>query len=126
MSFQRNPRADRPAGASVPNWINVLEGIVKDHTNDTIYIFGHAKVGERVTGSSKDVLDLRNYLTALVDYAKKQIAAGRSQEEIVKGTRRFPASSTTMGRPLALEAAVLELTARAEDNLRSSPKTDNR
>jgi hypothetical protein len=110
MSFQRNPRADRPAGASVPNWIPVLERIVKDHSNDTVYIFGHSKVGERVTGSSKDLMDLRNYFTALVDYAKKQIAAGKSQEEIVKGTMAIPGFEHYEGTPVALEAAVLELT----------------
>ena len=112
MSFQRNPRADRPAGASVPNWIPVLERIVKDHSNDTVYIFGHSKAGERVTGSSKDLLDLRNYLTALVDFAKKQIAAGKSQEEIVKGTMAIPGFEHYEGTPVALEAAVLELTGK--------------
>jgi cyclase len=112
MSFQRNPRADRPAGASVPNWIPVLERIVKDHGNDTVYIFGHSKAGERVTGSSKDLMDLRNYLTALVDYAKKQIAAGKSQEEIVKGTMAIPGFEHYEGTPVALEAAVLELTGK--------------
>src|SRR6188474_3199416 len=112
MSFQRNPRADRPAGASVPNWIPVLERIVKDHSSDTVYIFGHSKAGERVTGSSKDLMDLRNYLTALVDYAKKQIAAGKSQEEIVKGTMAIPGFEHYEGTPVALEAAVLELTGK--------------
>jgi cyclase len=111
MSFQRNPRADRPAGASVPNWIPVLERIVKDHSNDTVYIFGHSKVGERVTGSSKDLLDLRNYLTALVDFAKKQIAAGKSQEEIMK-TAAIPGFESYEGTPVALEAAYLELSGK--------------
>jgi cyclase len=111
MSFQRNPRADRPAGASVPNWIPVLERVVKDHSNDTIYIFGHSKVGERVTGSSKDLMDLRNYLTALVDYAKKQIAAGKSQEEILK-TAAIPGFESYEGTPVALEAAYLELSGK--------------
>ncbi len=41
MSFHRNPRADRPAGASIVNWVSVLENTVKDHDNDTVYIFGH-------------------------------------------------------------------------------------
>jgi len=109
MSFQRNPRADRPAGASVPNWIPVLEKIVKDHSNDTIYIFGHSKAGERVTGSSKDLMGLRDYLTALVDYAKKQIAAGKSQEELLK-TQAIPGFESYEGTPTALEAAYLELT----------------
>lgn len=111
MSFQRNPRADRPAGASVPNWIPVLERVVKDHSNDTVYIFGHSKAGERVTGSSKDLMDLRNYLTALVDYAKKQIAAGKSQEEIMK-TAAIPGFESYEGTPAALEAAYLELSGK--------------
>src|SRR5262245_61571793 len=66
MSFLRNPRADRPAGASVRNWITVLEQITKSYSADTIYIFGHSKVGERVTGSGKDLLGLRDYFSAMV------------------------------------------------------------
>ena len=112
MSFERNPRADRPAGASIRNWIPVLENTVKDHSNDTIYIFGHSKVGERVTGSSKDVLDLRNYLTALVDFTKKQIAAGKSQEELLKETKAIPGFEHYEGTPVALEAAYLELSGK--------------
>jgi hypothetical protein len=89
----------------VPNWIPVLERIVKDHSNDTVYIFGHSKVGERVTGSSKDLMDLRNYFTALVDYAKKQIAArqiagrdrqgndGHSRLRALRGNARSTRSS---------------------------------
>ena len=111
MSFQRNPRADRPAGASVPNWIPVLERIVKDHSNDTVYIWGHSKVGERVTGSGKDLLELRDYFTALVDFAKKQIAAGKSQEEILK-TAAIPGWERYEGTPTALEAAYLELSGK--------------
>jgi cyclase len=112
MSYQRNPRADRPAGASIVNWGRVLENIVKDHTNDTVYIFGHSKVGERVTGSGKDLLELRDYFTAMLDYAKKQIAAGKSQEEIVKGTMAIPGFERYEGTPTALEAAYLELTGK--------------
>jgi glyoxylase-like metal-dependent hydrolase (beta-lactamase superfamily II) len=112
MSYQRNPRADFPAGASIINWASVLENTVKHHNNDTIYIFGHSKVGERVTGSSKDLLELRNYLTAMVDYTRKQIAAGKSQEEVVKGTKAIPGFESWEGTPVALEAAYLELTTK--------------
>ena len=112
MSFQRNPRADRPAGASIVNWVKVLENVVKDHNNDTIYIFGHSKVGERVTGSGKDLLELRDYFSAMLDFAKKQIAAGKSQEEIVKGTLAIPGFERYEGTPTALEAAYLELTGK--------------
>jgi len=111
MSFQRNPRADRPAGASVVNWIKVLESITKDHGADTLYIFGHSKVGERVTGSSKDVLELRDYFTAMVEFTKKQIAAGTSQEALVK-TAAIPGFERYEGTPTALDAAYLELSGK--------------
>ena len=111
MSFQRNPRADRPAGASTVNWISVVEKVVKDHSGDTIYIFGHSKAGERVTGSGKDLLEFRDYLTAMVDFARKQIAAGKSQEEILK-TAAIPGFERYEGTPTALEATYLELSGK--------------
>jgi glyoxylase-like metal-dependent hydrolase (beta-lactamase superfamily II) len=112
MSFQRNPRADRPAGASIVNWIPVLENTVKDHANDTIYIFGHSKVGERVTGSGKDLLELRDYFTAMLDHVRKGISAGKPMEEIVK-VAAVPGFERYEGTPTALEAAYQELTAKS-------------
>jgi cyclase len=111
MSFQRNPRADRPAGASIVNWIPVLENTVKDHAADTIYIFGHSKVGERVTGSSKDLLELRDYFTAMLNFTRKAIASGRPMEEVVK-TAAIPGFEGYEGTPSALQAAYEELTAK--------------
>ena len=112
MSFQRNPRADRPAGASIVNWIPVLENTVKDHAADTIYIFGHSKVGERVTGSGKDLLELRDYFTAMLDFARKGIASGRPIEEIAKAAA-IPGFERYEGTPVALQAACEELTAKS-------------
>jgi cyclase len=112
MSLQRNPRADRPAGASIRNWIPVLENTVKDHSADTIYIFGHSKIGAPVTGSSKDLLGLRDYFTAMLDHASKGIAAGKSMEEIVK-VAAVPGFESYEGTPTALEVAYQELTAKS-------------
>jgi glyoxylase-like metal-dependent hydrolase (beta-lactamase superfamily II) len=112
MSFNRNPRADRPAGASIRNWIPVLENTVNDHGNDTIYIFGHSKAGERVTGSRADLLSLRDYFTAMLDFVQKGLAAGRSQDEIVKA-QAIPKFESWEGTPVALEAAYAELTSRS-------------
>ena len=111
MSFQRNPRADRPAGASIRNWIPAIESTVKDHSADTIYIFGHSKVGERVTGSSKDLLELRDYFTAMLDYVGKGVAAGKSMDEIVK-VAAVPGFERYEGTPTALEAAYQEVTTK--------------
>ena len=112
MSFQRNPRADGPAGASIRNWVKVLESTVKDGANDTIYIFGHSKVGERVTGSSKDLLELRDYFTAMLDVAQKAIASGKSPDEVAK-TAAIPGFERYEGTPTAITVAYQELTAKS-------------
>ena len=84
MSHQRHPRVDRPAGASIRNWLVTLEKVVKDHNADTVYIFGHSKVGRAGDRIAKDLLALRDYFTAMLDYVQKGIAAGKSADEIVK------------------------------------------
>lgn len=111
MSYQRNPRADRPAGASIVNWGTVLENTVKDHSADAIYIFGHSKVGERVTGSSKDLLALRDYFTAMLAFTRKAIASGQSEAEVMK-TAAIPGFESWEGTPTAMQAAYQELTAK--------------
>ena len=112
MSYQRSPRADRQAGASIVNWVRVLETAVKDRSADTIFIFGHAKAGERVTGSGKDLLELRDYLTAMLEFTRKAIASGRPIEEVVK-TPAIPGFERYEGTPVALQAAYEELTAKS-------------
>ena len=62
----------------------MLENTVKDHGNDTIYIFGHSKVGERLTGSGKDLLELRDYFTAMLAFTRKAIASGVPVAEVMK------------------------------------------
>ena len=110
MSHQRHPRVDRPAGASIRNWLTSLEKVVKDHSADTIYIFGHSKVGAPVTGNSKDLLTLRDYFSSMLDYVQKGIAAGKSAEEIVKG--QVPGFTDSEGMP-QLQVAYDELTNKA-------------
>lgn len=110
MSHQRHPRVDRPAGASIRNWLVSLEKVVKDHNNDTIYIFGHSKVGAPVTGPKNDLLALRDYFTAMLDYVQKGIKAGKSADEIVKAG--MPQFAQNEGTP-ALQVCYDELTAKA-------------
>jgi cyclase len=110
MSHQRHPRVDRPSGASIRNWLTTLERVVKDHNADTIYIFGHSKVGAPVTGSGKDLLTLRDYFSSMLDYVQKGISAGKSAEEIVKGS--VPGFTDSEGMP-QLQVAYDELSAKA-------------
>ena len=83
---------------------------MKDHNADTIYIFGHAKVGAPVTGSGKDLLTLRDYFSSMLDYVQKGISAGRSAEEIVKGN--VPGFADSEGMP-QLQVAYDELSTKA-------------
>jgi len=110
MSHQRHPRVDRPAGASIRNWLVSLEKVTKDHNNDTVYIFGHSRVGAPVTGPKQDLLALRDYFSAMLDYVQKGITAGKSADEIIKAG--MPQFAQNEGTP-ALQVCYDELTAKA-------------
>ena len=83
MFHRRHPVVDRAAGASMRNWMRVLDTVVNAHGRDTIYIFGHANAGLPVTGGSADLLQFRDYLGAVLAFVERQTAAGRSREEIM-------------------------------------------
>ena len=80
---RRHPVVDRAAGASMRNWARLLQQVVNAHSRDTIYIFGHANTGLPVTGSSGELLQFRDYLTAVITFAERQVAAGKSREEVL-------------------------------------------
>ena len=77
------PVIDRPGGASIKGWIGVLEKVAKEYPADAIYIFGHGNPKFGVTGTNKDLLTFRDYLSGLLDYTQKKIKAGEKKEQIV-------------------------------------------
>lgn len=87
---RRHPFIDRPAGASIVNWMKVLEAVAADHDARTIYVFGHAgpKFGE--TGSKADLAYMRDYLAALLEFVQAQTKVGKPRETIVKITDPLP------------------------------------
>lgn len=116
MFHQRHPVVDRAAGASIRNWMTVLDRTVQDHADDTVYIFGHANTGLPVTGDRADLAQFRDYLGALLAFVESQVKAGRSRDEIMamrdplKGFEQFG----RFGRPNprdALTCAYEEVTA---------------
>lgn len=80
---RRHPVVDRAAGASMRNWARLLREVVDAHARDTLYIFGHAGEGLPVTGSAADLLGFRDYLGAVLAFVEREVAAGRSREEIL-------------------------------------------
>lgn len=113
MFSNRHPRVDRPSGASIKNWIVLLDSVTKEHGADTIYIFGHAKVGMPVKGTHADLLGFRDYFTAVLDYVQKGISGGKSADEITKVTA-VPGFAGFEGNPTGtLQMAYEELTAKS-------------
>jgi cyclase len=83
---RRHPFIDRTAGASITNWISILEKVPKEYDKDSLYIFGHAGEGYEVTGTSADLLKFADYLKRLMDFAGQEVKAGRTKEEFLKNT----------------------------------------
>jgi len=79
---QRHPVVDRSAGGTIKNWISVVDAIERAHDGDTIYVFGHAKEGAGTSGTSADLHAMRDYLTAVMDVVQKNVAVGKSRDEI--------------------------------------------
>lgn len=89
LMFNRlHPRIDRPSGASIKNWMALLEKVASRH-KDATFIFGHAKPGLPVTGSAKELLYLRDYFTAALEHVRKTMRAGQTKEQIT-GVKELP------------------------------------
>lgn len=117
LMFNRlHPRVDRPSGASIKSWMSVLERVAKQHSSAT-FVFGHAKAGQPVTGTAKELLYLRDYFTAALDHAQKGIRAKLPIEEIAKAEAlpAFPdhvANGQVLTLAGVLTAAYEELTGK--------------
>jgi cyclase len=77
---------DRSAGASIKNWIIVLDKIQLQFDNDTLFVFGHAFDPEKITGNKDDIKAMQDYLKNLLAFVNSQIKAGRTKDEIIKAT----------------------------------------
>ena len=82
LFHERHPRVDRPAGASIQNWLKILERVTAAMPADTIYIAGHAREGQPVTVDRKAVLRFRDYFDAVLALTRKGIAAGQTKEAL--------------------------------------------
>jgi len=86
LLFNRaHPNIDRPAGASIGNWIGVLERVSRAHGDGTLFIAGHGR-DNAVQCTRADLLHFRDYLSRCMDAAKKALAAGRSKDDLQKDT----------------------------------------
>jgi cyclase len=84
MFNRRHPFIDRSSGASIANWTNVLDKAISKYGKNTLYIFGHAAEGYEVTGTAEDLMKFKDYLNHLLDFAKKEVKAGKTKEDFLK------------------------------------------
>ncbi len=100
---RRHPFVDRPGGASINNWIKVLEKIQEEYDDETLFIFGHAGEGHPITGEKKDIKAMQHYLQKVLDVVSTKIKEGQSLEEVLALTE-IPGASEWKGdgiqRPL--------------------------
>ena len=90
------PYIDPASGASVQNWVNVLENITDELPKDTLYIFGHGHSEYGITGDWQDIMHKKAFLEELLSLASNAIQAGKSKEEfaqleVVPGFEEFAA-----------------------------------
>jgi glyoxylase-like metal-dependent hydrolase (beta-lactamase superfamily II) len=113
-----HPRVDRPAGASIQNWIVILEKTSKQFPGSTIFIAGHAKNGASPAVDRQALLHFRDYLTAALTLTKQAIARGQSRDALAATPSLAGFDGYQSGGPLTLkgvlENAYDELTAKPE------------
>ena len=86
INNRRYPYIDRTAGASVKNWVKVLEKTEAAFDNNTTFVFGHASPGFEVYGKMPDIVAMKNYFEKLLAFTEAAIRKGQSKEEFMKNT----------------------------------------
>ena len=111
MFNRRFPYIDKTAGASIENWIDVLQKIRKTFDQDTRFVFGHAAEQYTVTGGKEDLAAMQNYLDKLLVYVKKAIKDGVDEKSLIEKTKLIPGAEqwTGQGVERSISAAYIEL-----------------
>ena len=109
---QMHPFIDRSAGASINNWLKVLQKTRSTFDNETVFIFGHATDPEKVIGTKEDIKAFEDYLEKLLAFVDASIKSGKTKEEILK-TKDIPGITwKANGAERSITAAYDELTAK--------------
>lgn len=88
---RRHPFIDKSAGASIANWIVLLDKAVTTFNKDTQFICGHAAPGYEFVAKADDLKAFGDYLGKLLKFTESEIKAGKSKEEIIKA-KEIPGS----------------------------------
>lgn len=111
MFNKRFPFIDRPGGANIQSWVNVLDKTISKFDKDTLFVFGHSADPLKVTGGKEEIRAMQNYLEKLLSFVKNEIKAGKSKDDILKA-QSIPGAEDFQGQGIqrSLTAAYEELT----------------
>jgi len=102
------PFIDVNGGANIQGWISLLEKVMNQANKETIFIHGHTNPQYQITGGIKDLENMHNYLSFLLEYVSKGLAEGKSADELasISQFEAFP-NHISFGERLSLRANVL-------------------
>ena len=111
---RRFPYIDKGAGASIENWINILDRTPRHYDDDTIFVCGHSANGYDIVVGKDDIAAFSDYLGKVLVFVEGELKSGKSDEEILKATK-IPGAPEWKGKGIerSLSAALTEL---REDN----------
>ena len=66
--------------------MEVLNKALAKFDKETMYVFGHAGAGYKVTGTADDLNQFRDYLGNVLKFVEGEIKAGKTKEEVLKTT----------------------------------------
>lgn len=83
LVFNRTyPFIDSNGGGSIANWPVVLERVINYYPKETTFIFGHGASDDLITGSLTDVIAMKDYISALVEFVSNEIKNGKNKEQV--------------------------------------------
>lgn len=111
INNRRYPYIDRSAGASIRNWINVLDKTTSVFDQKTTFVFGHAAEAWPVYGKAEDIKVMKDYFEKLLKFTETALGSGKSKEEFLK-EKSIPGVTQWSGTGIerSLTAAYEELT----------------
>lgn len=86
INNRRYPFIDQTAGASIKNWIVVLDKAMKTFDNKTTFVYGHASPGFEVYGKKDDLRAMKNYFEKLISFTESSLKSGMTKEQFLTTT----------------------------------------
>jgi cyclase len=83
---RRHPNIDKNAGASITNWIKLLDKVNDNFGKKAKYICGHAANGFDVQVKPDELKMFGDYLGRVLNFTESEIRAGKTLDEILKAT----------------------------------------